>query len=76
MLVVALGWWGLVNLGSHTLGSQSDSLEAMEEPIYVAGCPVVDTLEKCSAQGDMGKGRGCFEEGSSTQAPHTSREWD
>jgi hypothetical protein len=50
VLLMALGWWGMTTLGS-------DSLQAMTYPIYVAGCPLSDTLEKGSAGG------GCSKEG-------------
>jgi hypothetical protein len=49
VLVMALGWWGMMTLGS-------DSLQAMRYPIYVAGCPLADTtLEKGSAGGGCSK---------------------
>jgi hypothetical protein len=48
VLVMALGWWGMTTLGS-------DSLQQMSEPIYVAGCPLSDTLEKGSAGGGCSK---------------------
>ena len=58
--IMALGWWGMMILGI-------DSLQAMREPIYVAGCPLADTkLEKGSAGG------GCSKEGASH--PMTSRQ--
>jgi hypothetical protein len=67
VVVLVLGWWGMTTLGSHTLASESDSPAAMAEPIYVGGCPVADTpeksSEKSSAQGGVGKGGGCSEEG-------------
>jgi hypothetical protein len=72
VLVMALGWWGMANLGSSTLASQSNSLTAQRDPIYVGGCPVPDLLEKSSARGGVGEGRGCTEEGSSH--PITSRQ--
>jgi hypothetical protein len=60
VLLMALGWWGMTTLGS-------DSIQAMREPIYVAGCPLADTtLEKGSAGG------GCSKEGASH--PMTSRQ--
>ena len=65
VLVVALGWWAVADLGNSTLTAEP-------EPIYVAGCPVPDTLEKDSAQGGVGKGGGCSKEGSSH--PITSRQ--
>jgi hypothetical protein len=65
VLVMALGGWGMWNLGSDSLASQSDSLTARPDPIYVAGCPVPDPLEKDSARGGVGEDRGCSEEGSS-----------
>jgi hypothetical protein len=71
MVVMTLGGWGMWNLGSDSLASQSDSLIAHPDPIYVAGCPVPDPLEKSSTRGGVGKGRGCTEEGSSH--PITSR---
>ena len=64
VLVVAFGWWAVADLGSSTLTAEP-------EPIYVAGCPMPDPLEKDSARGGFGKGRGCSEEGSSH--PITSR---
>ena len=64
VLVMALGWWGMVTLGNSTLASQSDSLTAEQDPIYVAGCPVPAPLEKSSARGGVGEGRGCSHEGS------------
>src|SRR5215213_7380101 len=60
------------SLGSHTLASHSDSLAAQRDPIYVAGCPVPDPLEKSSARGDVGEGRRCSHEGSTH--PITSRQ--
>src|SRR5215211_3711813 len=60
VLLMVCGWWGVTTLGS-------DSLQAMREPIYVAGCPLADTtLEKGSAVG------GCSKEGVSH--PITSRQ--
>jgi hypothetical protein len=65
VLVVAFGWWGMWKVGSDTLASQSDSLTAERYPVYVAGCPVPDPLEKRSARGGgVGEGRGCSQEGS------------
>jgi hypothetical protein len=64
-LVVAFGWWAVADLGSSTLTAQP-------EPIYVAGCPMPDPLEKDSARGGVGEGRGCSKEGSSH--PITSRQ--
>ena len=58
VLLMALGWWGMTRLGS-------DSLQPMSEPIYVAGCPRADTLQKGSG------GVGCSREGVSH--PITSR---
>src|SRR5687767_8400737 len=50
-VLLALGWWGMANLGSSTLASPSDSLTAERSPIYVGGCPVPDPLlEKDSAR--------------------------
>jgi hypothetical protein len=50
VLLMAFGWWGMTTLGS-------DSLQPMRYPLYVAGCPLADTLEKGSAGG------GCSKEG-------------
>jgi hypothetical protein len=59
VLLMALG------RGMTTLGS--DFLQAISDPIYVAGCPLADTmLEKRSAGG------GCSKEGASH--PITSRQ--
>ena len=52
VVLMAFGWWGMTSLGS-------DSLQPMSEPIYVVGCPQVDTLEKGSG------GVGCSKEGAS-----------
>jgi hypothetical protein len=43
----------------------------MREPIYVAGCTVVDALQQSAVKGEAGERRGCTEEGSSH--PTTSR---
>jgi hypothetical protein len=59
VLLMALGWWGMTILGSH-------SLQEMSDPIYVAGCPLADMLEKRSLGG------GCSKEGVSH--PMTSRQ--
>jgi len=59
VLFMAFGWWGMTTLGS-------DSLQSMSEPIYVAGCPLSDTIEQRSAGG------GCSKEGVSY--PMTSRQ--
>jgi hypothetical protein len=59
VLIMALGWWGMTTLGS-------DSLQAMRYPIYVAGCPLADTLEQRSAGG------GCSKE--DVSHPMTSRQ--
>jgi hypothetical protein len=52
VVLMALGWWGMMTLGSY-------SLQAMREPIYIAGCPLLadTTLEKGSVGG------GCSKEG-------------
>ena len=60
VLLMAFGWWGVTTLGS-------DSLRAMREPIYVAGCPLSNTLESGPRRG----GGGCWREGASH--PITSR---
>jgi hypothetical protein len=52
VLVVAFGWWAVADLGSSTLTAEP-------EPIYVAGCPVADPLEKDSARG-FWQGQGLF----------------
>ena len=65
VLLMAFGWWGMTIVGS-------DSLQPMSDPIYVAGCPVAETLQKSSAGGGVGKGKGYSEEGSSD--PITSRQ--
>jgi hypothetical protein len=62
VLVVAFAWWGIWNIGSDTLASQSDSLTAPQDPIYVAGCPVPGPLEKSSRRGGVEEGKGCSEE--------------
>ena len=53
LLLMAFGWWGIRTLGS-------DSLRGMRGPIYVAGCPLSNTLES----GPRGGG-GCSREGAS-----------
>jgi hypothetical protein len=72
VLVIGGGWWGMASLGSSTLAAESDSLAAQQDPIYVAGCPLLDPLEKSSARGGVGEGRRCSHEGSSH--PITSRQ--
>jgi hypothetical protein len=67
VVIMAVGWWGMATLGSYTLLSQTQP-----EPIYVAGCPVADPLQKSSARGGVGQGRGCSKEGSTH--PITSRQ--
>ena len=64
VLVLASGWWGTTTL-------VSDSLQEMREPIYVAGCPVVDALQQSAVKGEASERKGCTEEGSSH--PTTSR---
>jgi hypothetical protein len=60
VLLMALGWWGMANLGSYTIVSQTQP-----EPIYVAGCPVSEPLQKSpTRRGGVGQGRGCSKEGS------------
>jgi hypothetical protein len=59
VLVMALGWWGMWNLGSHTLVSQTQP-----DPLYVAGSPVSEPLQKCPKREGVGQGRGCSHEGS------------
>jgi hypothetical protein len=60
VLIMALGWWGMWNLGSYTLLSQTQP-----EPIYVAGCPVSEPLQKSPTwRGGVGQGGGCSQEGS------------
>jgi hypothetical protein len=59
VLLMAFGWWGITTLGS-------DSLRAMRGPIYVAGCPLSNTLENSP------RGGGCSQEGASH--PITSRQ--
>ena len=60
VLLMAFGWWGITTLGS-------DSLGAMRGHVYVAGCPLSNTLEN-SPRG----GVGCSKEGASH--PITSRQ--
>ena len=59
--VLASGWWGVSALGAHTVAS-----EASRRPVYVAGCPLSNTLEKSQ------RGVGCSQEGASH--PITSRQ--
>ena len=73
-LVMALGWWGMMTLGSHSLASESDSLAEMGDPIYVAVCPVAETLEKSSAGGGVGKA--VLRRARLTRSPRASREED
>jgi hypothetical protein len=63
MVVMAYGWWGMWNVGSDSLASDSNTLTAMEGPIYVAGCPVGDPLEEGSTRGGIDGSRDCSEEG-------------
>ena len=76
MVVMTLGV-GEWNLGSDSLSSHGDSLKAHPDPMYVAGCPVPDPLQKSSTRGGVGMGRGCTEEGSSHPiTPRVGREAD
>ena len=59
VLIIILGWWGMWNLGSHTLVSQTQPY-----PLYVAGSPVSEPLQKCPRREGVGQGRGCSHEGS------------
>ena len=70
--LIAIGWLGMWNVGSDTLSSQSDSLTAAREPIYVGGCPVPAPLQKSSTRGGVGESRGCSHEGATH--PITSRQ--
>jgi len=54
-VVIAIGWWGMWNVGSDTLSSQSDSLTAELSPIYLAGSPVPDPFEKSLARGVLAR---------------------
>ena len=53
--LLASGWWGMSLVGAHALALESSA----PAPVYVAGCPVDDTLQKGSAGG------GCSKEGAS-----------
>ena len=64
IVVMAYRWWGLWNVGSDSLGSDSNTLTAMGDPMYVAGCPVPDPLEEGSTRGGIDGSRDCTEEGS------------
>ena len=59
VLLMAFGWWGITTLGS-------DSLRELRGPVYVAGCPLSNTLENSP------RGGGCSREGASH--PITSRQ--
>jgi hypothetical protein len=64
VVLLASGGWGVRTLGSHTLASEGDFPALRADTVYVGGCPVEDTLDKSSAQGEAGKkGGGCSEEG-------------
>jgi len=77
VVLMVLGWWGMANLGSSTLASQSDSLTAEPSTIYVGGCPVPDPLEKGSVEGGAGKKGGAAQRRVPlTRSPHASLEWD
>jgi hypothetical protein len=52
----------MANLGSSTLALQSEPLTAHQDPIYVAGCPVPDPLQKSSRRGGVEEGKGCSAE--------------
>jgi hypothetical protein len=62
VVLMALGWWGMATLGSSTLALQSAPLTAHQDPIYGAGCPVPNPLEKSSKRGGVEEGKGCSEE--------------
>jgi hypothetical protein len=52
--LIAIGW-GMWNVGSDTLSSQSDSLTAERSKLYLAGCPVPDPFEKSPARGVLAR---------------------
>jgi hypothetical protein len=58
--------------GWVALASQSNSLTAEQDPIYVAGCPVPGPLQKSSERRGVGQGKGCSHEGATH--PITSRQ--
>jgi hypothetical protein len=51
LLVRAVGWWGMWNVGGDTLSSQCGSLTAERSTIYVAGCPVLDPSRRARREG-------------------------
>src|SRR3712207_6598732 len=73
VLVITLGWWGIWNVGSSTLALQSESLAAHQDPIYVAGCPIPDPLQKSSRRGGVVEGKGGCSEDDLSDLINTSR---
>jgi hypothetical protein len=70
VLLMALGWWGMVTLGSYTLLSQTQP-----EPIYVAGCPVSEPLQKSpTRRGVLARAEDVQRKALLTRSAHASRE--
>jgi len=70
VLLMALGWWGMWNLGSYTIVSQTQP-----EPIYVAGCPVAEPLQKSRrGEGVLGRAEDVQRKALLTRSAHASRE--
>ena len=69
VLIMALGWWGMWNLGSHTIVSQTQP-----EPIYVAGCPVSEPLQKSPTQGGLARAEDVLRKALLTRSAHANQE--
>jgi len=74
--LIAIGWLGMWNVGSDTLSSQSDSLTAARETIYIGVCPVPAPLQKSSTRGVLARAEAVLTKVRLTRSPHASREWD
>src|SRR5215203_327035 len=57
VLVVAFGWWRMWNLGIYTLASQSDSLIAERDPIYVLGVRYLIRSRRARREGVLARAK-------------------
>jgi hypothetical protein len=76
VMVMALGGWGMWNVGSSTLSSQSDSLTAMGDTIYVAGVRCLICSRRARREGVLVRAAAVLRKARLTRSPHASREWD
>ena len=76
VLVMALGWWGMVTLGNFTLAAQSDSLTAQQDPTTWLGVRCLLRWRRVRREEVLARAGAVLTEASLTHSPHVSREWD